>query len=95
MFRLYLLLHEAIQIKFTFSCVLEVMLQGVVFFSRPVGRSVKSNNNVRNIKLYYARLVRKKKTNTTENSTQYQASTSLKAMSTILVYIGMSDYSID
>ena len=95
MFRLYLLLHEAIQIKFTFSCVLEVMLQGVVFFSRPVGRSVKSNNNVRNIKLYYARLVRKEKTNTTENSTQYQASTSLKAMSTILVYSGMSDYSID
>ena len=61
MFRLYLLLHEAIQIKFTFSCVLEVMLQGVVFFSRPVGRSVKSNKNVRNIKLYYARLVSKKK----------------------------------
>ena len=57
--------------------------------------SVKSNNNVRIIKLYYVRLVRKKQTNTTENNTQYQASTSLKAMSPILVYIGMSDYSIE
>ena len=66
MFRLYLLLHEAIQIKFTFSFVLEVMLQGVVFFSiKAVVGSVKSNNNHydRIIKLYYVRLVRKKQTN--------------------------------
>ena len=98
MFRLYLLLHEAIQIKFTFSFVLEVMLQGVVFFSiKAVVGSVKSNNNHydRIIKLYYVRLVRKKQTNTTENSTQYQAITSLKAMLAILVYISMSDNSIE
>ena len=98
MFRLYLLLHEAIQIKFTFSFVLEVMLQGVVFFSiKAVVGSVKSNNNHydRIIKLYYVRLVRKKQTNTTENSTQYQAITSFKAMLAILVYISMSDNSIE
>lgn len=55
---------------------------------------VKSNNNHydRIIKLYYVRLVRKKQTNTTENSTQYQAITSLEAM---LVYISMSDNSIE
>ena len=59
--------------------------------------SVKSNNNHydRIIKLCYVRLVRKKQTNTTENSTQYQAITSLKAMTAILVYIRMSDNSID
>ena len=97
MFRLYLLLHEAIQIKFTLSCVLEVILQGVVFFFKAVVGSVKSNNNHydRIIKLYYVRLVRKKQTNTTANSTQYQAITSLQAMLAILVYISMSDNSIE
>ena len=96
MFRLCLLLHEEIQITFTFSCGLEVILQSVVCFKAVVG-SVKSNNNHydRIIKLYYVRLVREKQTNTTENSTQYQAITSLKAMSAILVYISMSDNSIE
>ena len=89
-----MLLHEAIQIKFTFSCVLEVMLQGVVLFFKAVVGAVKSNNNHydRIINFYYVRLVRKKQLNTTENSTQYQAITSLKAM---LVYISMSDNSIE
>ena len=67
-----------------------------VCFKAVVG-SVKSNNNHydRIIKLYYVRLVREKQTNTTENSTQYQAITSLKAMLAILVYISMSDNSIE
>ena len=77
-------------------CIRSNIARRCVCFKAVIG-PVKSNNNHydRIIKLNYVRLVRKKQTNTTENSTQYQAITSLKAMSAILVYISMSDNSID